>query len=144
MRKTLTAAVALALASTGFSASPAMAREAMLGEVMTVGFNFCPRGWAIAEGQLLAIAQHQAVFSLLGTSYGGDGRTTFALPDLRGRTVVGMGKEPGAQTTYTWGSGRSGVNVTPSTNSSTPSAELPGSVGMTVCIALQGIFPSRY
>lgn len=59
------------------------------------GGNFAPRGWALCEGQLLAISTHQALFSLLGTIYGGDGRTTFALPDLRGRTPVGFGRGPG-------------------------------------------------
>lgn len=60
-----------------------------------VGFSFAPRGWAFCYGQLLPIAQNQALFSLLGTTYGGDGRTTFALPDLRGRCAVGMGQGPG-------------------------------------------------
>lgn len=53
-----------------------------------VGFNFAPRGWAFCDGQLLPINQNQALFSLLGTTYGGDGRVTFALPDLRGRTPL--------------------------------------------------------
>jgi microcystin-dependent protein len=66
-----------------------------IGEVMWVGFNFCPRGWAAADGQLLPIAQNSALFSLLGTQYGGDGRVNFALPDLRGRTMVHVGTGPG-------------------------------------------------
>ncbi|MGX7835566.1 phage tail protein, partial [Campylobacter fetus subsp. venerealis] len=61
---------------------------------MMVGFNFAPRGWALCQGQLLSIAQNTALFSLLGTMYGGDGRTTFALPDLRGRCAIGMGQGP--------------------------------------------------
>ncbi|MBQ0757836.1 MAG: tail fiber protein, partial [Amphritea sp.] len=56
--------------------------EAYLGEVTLVGFNFCPRGTIAAEGQLLSISQNTALFSLYGTQYGGDGRTTFAMPDL--------------------------------------------------------------
>ena len=59
--------------------------EQYLGEIRIVPFNFAPRGWAACNGQLLPINQNQALFSLLGTTYGGDGRTTFALPDLRGR-----------------------------------------------------------
>ena len=59
-----------------------------LGEIMMCGFGFAPRGWAQCNGQLLPIAQNQAVFSLLGTNYGGDGRVNFALPDLRGRTPL--------------------------------------------------------
>jgi len=69
--------------------SPAVAPTAQAGsepylsEIMLVGSNFCPRGWMEADGRLLAITENQALFSLLGTAYGGDGRTTFALPDLR-------------------------------------------------------------
>ncbi|MEL7252738.1 MAG: tail fiber protein [Pseudomonadota bacterium] len=69
--------------------------EPFLGEMKIVGYNFCPRGWAEANGQLLPIAQNQALFSILGTIYGGDGRTTFALPDLRGRVVLSRGAGPG-------------------------------------------------
>jgi microcystin-dependent protein len=66
-----------------------------IGEIMAVGYNFCPRGWADADGQLLAINGNEALFSLFGTIYGGDGRTTFALPDLRGRAPVSEGTGPG-------------------------------------------------
>lgn len=62
--------------------------EPFLGEVKIVGFNFAPRGWAFCDGQILPINQNQSLYSLLGTTYGGDGRTTFALPDLRGRVPV--------------------------------------------------------
>ena len=60
-----------------------------------MGFNFAPRGWAFCDGQLLSISQNTALFSLVGTFYGGDGRTTFALPDLRGRTPVHVQNGPG-------------------------------------------------
>ncbi len=69
--------------------------EPFLGEIRLFGFNFAPRGWAHCDGQLLPIAQNSALFSLLGTIYGGDGRTTFALPDLRGRVPMHMGTGPG-------------------------------------------------
>lgn len=59
------------------------------------GGNFAPRGWAFCDGQLLAISQNTALFSILGTTYGGDGRTTFALPDLRGRAPIGPRNGPG-------------------------------------------------
>ena len=72
-----------------------MSADPLLGEIMTVGFNFAPRGWAKCEGQLLAISTNQALFSLLGATFGGDGRTTFALPDLRGRSMRGVGNGPG-------------------------------------------------
>lgn len=69
--------------------------EPFVGEIRMVGFNFAPVGWAQCLGQMMPIAQNQALFSLLGTMYGGDGRTTFGLPDLRGRSPVGVGQGPG-------------------------------------------------
>jgi len=69
--------------------------EPFIGEIRAFGFNFAPRGWAMCNGQLLAIAQNTALFSLLGTMYGGNGQTTFALPDLRGRTPTHNGQGPG-------------------------------------------------
>ena len=71
------------------------AQEQMISEVRLMATNFCPRGWAPADGQILAIANHETLFSLLGTMYGGDGRTTFALPDLRGRVPISVGVGPG-------------------------------------------------
>lgn len=65
--------------------------EPFLAEVRMVGFTFPPRGWALCDGQILPIAQFQSLYSLLGTTYGGDGRTSFALPDLRGRTPIHVG-----------------------------------------------------
>lgn len=65
--------------------------EPFLAEVRIVGFNFAPRGWAFCDGQILPINQNQSLYSLLGTSYGGDGRTSFALPDMRGRTPIHVG-----------------------------------------------------
>jgi microcystin-dependent protein len=62
-----------------------------LGEIKLCAFQFAPRGWALCQGQLLPINQNQALFSLLGTTYGGDGRVNFALPDLRGRTPIHAG-----------------------------------------------------
>jgi microcystin-dependent protein len=64
--------------------------EPFLAEIRMFGFNFAPRGWARCDGALLPVSQNQALFSLLGTLYGGDGRTTFQLPDLRGRTPIGF------------------------------------------------------
>ena len=61
-----------------------MATQPFLGEIRAVSFNFAPKGWAFCNGQTLPIAQYQALFSILGTTYGGDGRTTFALPNLQG------------------------------------------------------------
>lgn len=69
--------------------------EPFLGEIRMVGFNFAPRGWLLCQGQLMSISQNSALFSLLGTTFGGDGVTTFGLPDYRGRGPVGMGNGPG-------------------------------------------------
>lgn len=66
-----------------------------LGQIITVGFNFAPVGYMLCNGQLLPISQNEALFSLLGTIYGGDGVTTFGLPDLRGRAAINQGQGPG-------------------------------------------------
>jgi len=72
--------------------------EPFVGEIRMFAGNFAPRGWAFCDGQLLAINQNDALFSLFGTIYGGDGRTTFGLPDLRGRVPVHAGSGPGLST----------------------------------------------
>ena len=69
--------------------------EPFLGQIILVPYNFAPRGWAFCNGQILPIAQNTALFALLGTTYGGNGQTTFALPDLRGRVPLGSGQGPG-------------------------------------------------
>jgi len=69
--------------------------DPFLGEIILFAGNFAPRGWALCEGQILPINANQALFSLFGTIYGGDGRTSFALPDLRGRAPVSQGDGPG-------------------------------------------------
>ncbi len=182
-----------------------------LGEICTFAFNFCPKGYSTTAGQLLPIAQNQALFALIGTTYGGDGITTFALPDLRGRTVVDSGQGVGltpviigesggkeaitlttanlprhshtAATTITsslrgtnavgtlttpqanilaksgavktYGAGTANVTLGASSISSTGTTKIGANggsqpfdnrqpyLGMTTCIALQGIFPSQ-
>lgn len=95
-------ALSILALSVSLGAAPNTAKaesDPFVGEVVPMGiFGFCPRGYASAEGQLLAISQNDALFSLLGTMYGGDGRTTFGLPDLRSRTPVGTGTGPGLST----------------------------------------------
>ncbi len=76
-------------------AAHAQATTPFIGQIMCAGFNFAPPGWARMDGQLLPIAQNTALFSLLGTTYGGDGIRTFALPDMRGRVLVHDGSGPG-------------------------------------------------
>ena len=96
MRRVFSLAAALALAGLAVSPNVASAQaEPFIGQLMVTGANFCPRGWAEANGQLLSISQNTALFSLLGTMYGGDGVTTFGLPDLRGRTALHVGQGPG-------------------------------------------------
>jgi microcystin-dependent protein len=68
--------------------------DPFIGEIRMVGFNYAPRGWALCAGQIMSISQNSALFALLGTTFGGNGTTTFALPDYRGRGPVGMGNGP--------------------------------------------------
>ncbi len=97
MKKTvLIAAIAALLFGMGLSPRPANAgMDPFIGEITMFAGNFAPRGWAFCNGQLLPIASNAALFSILGTTYGGDGRTTFALPDLRGRAPIHAGTGPG-------------------------------------------------
>src|SRR5919202_1411864 len=74
--------------------------EPFVAEIRVVGFNFPPTGWAFCDGQLLPISQNTALFSLLGTYYGGDGKSTFALPDLQGSVPVGEGQSQGGSAYY--------------------------------------------
>ncbi len=111
--------------------------EPFLGEIMKVGFNFAPRGWAKCDGQLLPISQNSALFSILGTTYGGDGRTTFGLPDLRSRFAVHRIKDNQAGP-----SRRIGQKGAPSQKSEDDDGSL-GPLGIYYVIALQGKFPSR-
>lgn len=167
--------------------------EPFLGQIQPFGFNFPPRGWARCDGQLLAISSFSALFSLLGTTFGGDGRTTFGLPDLRGRSIVHLGSGPGLSN-INWGqragaenhiitpaqmashthdigvSTAAGEEASPANNHiamhalafaedpTTPAQNLAAMssvgnnqqfsirspyLGILVCIALTGIFPSR-
>ena len=83
------------IALTGVFPSRSSIHDPTIGEITMFGGNFAPRNWAFCSGQLLAISSNQSLFSILGTTYGGDGRTTFALPDLRGRTAIQQGRGPG-------------------------------------------------
>jgi microcystin-dependent protein len=93
--------LAAGLAATAWLGRPKAARAdttgigPFIGEIMLISCNFPPKGWAFCNGQLLPINQNQALFSLLGTNYGGDGRVTFALPDLRDRVPLHFGQGPG-------------------------------------------------
>ena len=109
--------------------------EPFLSEIRMMSFNFPPKGWALCNGQLLPINQNQALFSLLGTTYGGDGQTTFALPNLRGRVPMHMGSgftlgETGGEASHTLTIGElpthlHAVNATAATATATPDS-VPG------------------
>ena len=106
--------------------------EPFLAEVKIVGFNFAPRGWAMCDGQILPINQNQSLFSLMGTTFGGDGRTTFGLPELRGRTPIHPGWEGGTGNDIRWGSKAGEESVALATTqipSHTHQAQASGSTG---------------
>lgn len=127
--------------------------DAYLGEIMTVGFNFCPRGTLEADGRLLPINENTALFSLLGTLYGGDGRTTFALPDLRGRVVVGAGQGPGLTDRRQGARGGTESNIAGPAlahdgaanplGDSAAGNNMPPWLALKHCVVTQGIYPSR-
>ena len=112
-----------------------------IGEVKMVAFNFPPKGWAFCNGQLLAIAQNQALFSLLGTTYGGNGQTTFALPNLQGRVPLHMGNgftegQVGGATSVTLTSNQAGhghgVSATATATTNTAAGNFPATSGSNI------------
>lgn len=106
--------LAAGLSAAMFSAPSAEAQsQPFVGEVTASLFNYCPRNWVPADGRLLPISSHSALFSLYGTMYGGDGRTTFGVPNLSARMVVGQGQAPGLSN-YRQGqlAGANSVNLT--------------------------------
>jgi len=114
------------------------AQEGFIGEVKLFAGNFAPRGWAFCDGQLLSISGSTALFSILGTTYGGDGRTTFGLPDLRGRVPVGPRNGPGMTSVSL------GQKMGPFENKeSDGKTTTQGALGLNYIICLTGVFPSR-
>ena len=99
-----------------------------LGTVKLFGFNFAPRGWMTCQGQIISIAQNTALFSLLGTTYGGNGQTTFALPDLQGRSAIGQGNGRGLSN-YVMGQVGGQENVTLTNN------QLPAHTHQATCVS---------
>jgi len=98
-----------------FEANSIFAQDQFVGEIRLFPFNFVPKGWAKCEGQLIPISQNAALFSLLGITYGGDGKTNFALPDLRDRIAIGSGQGPGLSNIALGQSdGNSSLTLTPS------------------------------
>jgi len=154
MLKTTIAAAALTTLTMTAAPAAHAGQDEYIGEIITVGFNFCPRGTLEANGQLLSISQNTALFSLLGTIYGGDGRTTFALPDLRGRTMIGAGQGAGLSLRQI---GQTGGMEDHSTNNpvpvdrgggdvmgdSTTGENMPPYLAVKHCVVTQGIYPPR-
>lgn len=136
----------------------AHADDMMISQIFEMGSSFCPRGSVRLDGQLLAVNSNMALFSLLGTTYGGDGRTTFGIPDMRGRSPVHAGRGPGLNdirlgnkggTEYSSvnpGGGNAQVNdklFTGANKISTSVSNRDPYMAITYCMATQGIFPSR-
>ena len=115
-----------------------------LGELRVFSFGFAPRGWATCNGQLLPINQNQALFAILGTTFGGDGTTTFALPNLQGRVPIHAST---TTSTDQYATGAPTTTLNPDAIASTGSGKAhenrPPTLGLNICIALVGIFPSR-
>jgi len=133
----------------------AAASERYIGEVFVTAGNFCPRGTTKADGKLLPIANNTALFSILGTMYGGDGRATFALPDMRGRTIIGAGQGVALSNRRqgmkggTEGSFGKSVDVTTGSDdkasqmSRADQSNMQPYLVMQHCIVAQGLYPSR-
>ena len=115
--------------------------DAYMGEIIIVGTNFCPRGSIEANGQLLSIEDNSALFSLFGTLYGGDGRTTFGLPDLRGRAAIHSGQGPGL-TNRVQGQKGGQENVEGASGNLNMAIGLPY-LALRYCVVFSGIYPSR-
>ena len=105
--------------------------EAFIGEVRMFGGTFAPSGWAACDGQVMPISQNQALFTILGTTYGGDGRTTFALPNLQGRSPIHRSQD------FPQGTGQAQIKVTPGDSAQ------PGYLALLFIIATGGIYPPR-
>jgi microcystin-dependent protein len=132
--------------------------DPFIGEIRMVGFNYAPAGWVNCDGQLAPVSQNAALFSLLGTTYGGDGVNTFALPDLRGRVPINVGTGPGLtprqqgekggqeqvalQETEVATGGRTNTNVNVGASTSLPNMQ--PYLCVRFIIAIQGMYPPRH
>ncbi len=120
------AGTAMVAGVVGATPAHAQASDPFLGQIALVGFTYCPRNWADANGQLLSISSNSALFALFGTTYGGNGTTTFALPDLRGRVPIHLGQGPGLSN-YSQGQ-TGGVETTTMTVNQMPQHTHVGSI----------------
>ena len=134
MKVSLFKAVTATIVTTIAMGQAALAQERYLGEVFLVGFNFCPEGSMPADGQELEIRTHTNLFSLYGTTYGGDGRRTFALPDLRSTIAVGEGGQPGYAEAEMGMRGGVGADI---------EGTGVGALVLRYCVVTDGVYPSR-
>jgi len=144
--RNLTAATLTCAAIGGGAPSSAQA-EPMLGEVKFFAGDFPPRGWELCDGQLLQIEDNIALFSILGTTYGGDGRTTFGLPNMLGRSPMHAGSGPGLPTVRLGAENDGTTTQDPALIEGTQNTEFGTAgtpvVGLNCIIAVLGLFPSR-
>jgi microcystin-dependent protein len=120
--------------------------DPFIGEIRAFAGNFAPVGWFLCQGQTLPIAQYQALFAIIGTTYGGNGTSDFQLPNLQGQTMVGVGTSPSGQVYELGQTGGAGTTATVSvqnTGSGTPVSTLTPYLAISYIIAYNGIFPSR-
>lgn len=155
MKKLLVIAVILL----GFSSRLFSQSDTFIGEIKLFAGNFAPKGWMFCQGQTLPVSQWVTAYSILGTTYGGDGRNTFQLPDLRGRVPVGVGLGSGMSTNVALGSkigsetnmlqvtgvqpSVSGGLVVPVATGNVPVNNREPSLGLNYIICLQGLYPQR-
>src|ERR1700737_111449 len=121
--------------------------EPFFSEIRLMSFNFAPKGWAECNGQLIPINQNQALFSLLGTTYGGDGRVNFGLPNFQGRTPIHQGLgflegQAGGEENHTLTTSEMPASVS-NVGGSQPHNNMQPYLVLNFCIALQGVFPSQ-
>ena len=124
-----------------FTLALAEAQEGFIGEIRLFAGNFAPRGWAFCDGQILKISDNAALYSIIGTTYGGDGRTSFALPDLRGRVPLHEGQGPRLSNHNLGQIG--GVEKTKVNLGKSNSIEGRPYITLNYIICLNGLYPSR-
>jgi microcystin-dependent protein len=118
----------------------------ILGEIRAFAFGFVPQDWLACEGQLLPVTQYANLYSLLGTTYGGDGISTFGLPDLRGRMIIDKGTGPGLTTRRLGDKGGQETVITADANTnadSTANNSMPPFLTLNYCICVEGQYPIR-
>ena len=131
--------ISIVLIGSTLTSHQTLAVERYIGEIILVGYNFCPRGTTPADGKMLPINQNTALFSLYGTTYGGNGRTTFALPDLQGRSVISQGNFTKKNNHRL---GERGF-IAPGGRNAELNNLTKGTLALQYCVVMQGIYPSR-